>query len=203
MARFPKSEAETLLLIQEMINGFANHMSIYPEPPVIPAALSGVMSGYLVARNNATEAEAEAQQTTTDKNEALQIMIDEMKQDLRYAENTVNYDDDKLKLIGWAGRSKKVPLQKPGQTRSLEAPREGEGWVYLDWKQPIEGGAVASYKVERRERPAGCPWLTADLAIETEITLIDQERGKEFEYRVIAINKAGKGKPSNTVMAVM
>jgi len=30
-----------------------------------------------------------------------------------------------------------------------------------------------------------------------------QERGKEWEYRVIAVNKAGQGTSSNTVMAVL
>ncbi len=41
------------------------------------------------------------------------------------------------------------------------------------------------------------------MAIESEITLSGQERGKEWEYRVIAVNKAGEGTPSNTVMAVL
>lgn len=37
----------------------------------------------------------------------------------------------------------------------------------------------------------------------SEVTLSDQERGKEWEYRVIAVNKSGEGEPSNTVMAVL
>ena len=40
-------------------------------------------------------------------------------------------------------------------------------------------------------------------AIETESTLVEQPKGAELEYRVIAINKPGEGSPSNTVMAVL
>jgi len=49
--------------------------------------------------------------------------------------------------------------------------------------------------------------------MDTEATLHNQARGKEWEYRaclcvsarrqVIAVNKAGEGEPSNTVMAVL
>ena len=52
-----------------------------------------------------------------------------------------------------------------------------------------------------------------DIGIESEITLSGQERGKEsacacthadrWEYRACAVNKAGEGTPSNTVMAVL
>lgn len=125
-----------------------------------------------------------------------------MKADLRYAETTVNYDDDQLKLIGWGGRKTRTSLEAPGQCRSLEAAREGEGWVFLDWKEPVDGGAVAAYKIQRRERPSGA-WSDVGMAIESEITLSNQERAKEWEYRVLAVNKAGEGEPSNTVMAVL
>jgi hypothetical protein len=33
--------------------------------------------------------------------------------------------------------------------------------------------------------------------------LVDQPKGKELEYRIIAINKSGVGSPSNTVMVVL
>jgi len=45
--------------------------------------------------------------------------------------------------------------------------------------------------------------LDVGLAVESEITLMNQERGKQWEYRVLAVNKAGEGQPNNTVMAVL
>ena len=88
------------------------------------------------------------------------------------------------------------------QERSLEAPREGEGWVLLDRKEPVDGGAVAAYKIQRRERPSGA-WADVGMAIDSEITLTNQERGKEWAYRVLAVNKAGEGEPSIAAMTVL
>ena len=202
MARFPKSEAEILALGQSMASGLAANAAVYPSPPVSVVDLGAALSAYVTAKNAATAAQAAAEQATATKDEALQALTDAMKADIRYAENTVNYDDDKLKLIGWAGRAAKTSLEAPGQARSLEAPREGEGWVFLDWKEPVDGGAVAAYKLQRRLRHDG-PWSDVGLAVESEITLTNQERGKEWEYRVLAVNKSGEGQPSNTVMAVL
>ena len=157
---------------------------------------------YMSFRDTAMAKQAATEQATADKDDALEDLVDAMKDDIRYAENTVDYDDDKLKLIGWAGRSTATALAVPGQARLLEAPRQGEGWVFLDWKKPADGGRPAAYKVMRRERPAG-PWEEVATAVITEATLVDQPRGKEFEYRIVAVNKAGDGEPSNTAMVVL
>ena len=67
------------------------------------------------------------------------------------------------------------------------------------WKESIDGGQVAAYSVQRRERPAG-EWSDVATAMESEITLNRQTRFKEFEFRVLAMNKAGEGESSNSVM---
>jgi len=41
------------------------------------------------------------------------------------------------------------------------------------------------------------------MAIESEATLNNQERGKDWEYRIFATNKAGESVTSNTVAAVL
>jgi len=143
-----------------------------------------------------------AQAATATKDEVLADLVDSMKDDIRYAENTVDFDDEKLKLIGWAGRKTATALAIPGQARLLEAPKQGEGWVFLDWKAPTDGGNPSAYKVMRRERPAGL-WEDVATAVITEATLVEQPRGKELEYRIVAVNKTGDGPPSNTAMVVL
>jgi len=81
-----------------------------------------------------------------------------------------------LKLIGWAGRKERTPLAPPGQARLLESPKQGEGWLFLDWKKPSDGSAAAAYKVMRRERPAG-PWEEVATAVVSEATLVEQTCG--------------------------
>ncbi len=202
MARFPKAEAEVVALAQAMTSGLADNAAVYPAPPVVPVDLTSLISAYMSAKNDSIAAQAAAEEATADKDDALDDLADAMKSDIRYAENTVDYDDDKLKLIGWAGRKAATALQIPGQTRLLEAPRQGDGWVFLDWKAPVDGGAVAAYRVMRRERPEGA-WQEVATAVISEATLVEQPTGKELEYRIIAVNKSGDGEPSNTVMVVL
>lgn len=40
------------------------------------------------------------------------------------------------------------------------------------------------------------------MAIKSEITPTNKERGKEWKCHVLAVNKVGEGEPSSTVMAV-
>jgi hypothetical protein len=105
-------------------------------------------------------------------------------------------------LIGWNGRKEKTAIAVPVQPRLLEVPKRGEGWVFLDWKSPADGGKPKAYKVKRIEQPAGA-WQEVATAIDSEATLIEQPRSKELEYRVVAVNKSGDGEPSNTVMVVL
>ena len=59
----------------------------------------------------------------------------------------VNFDN-KLKLIGWSGNQTPTALAPPGQVRQLEAPKQGSGWIFLDWKTPAEGGKINTYKIK-------------------------------------------------------
>jgi hypothetical protein len=202
MGTFPKSESSILTLADEMINGLTNHSDIYPAPPVAVEFLSGLRDGFATARNGAVEAQATAQTATATKDETLEQLIVVMKRELAYAENTVGKTSEQLGLLGWSPRKTPTPQPAPGQSRLLTVVRQEESCVGLAWKAPDEGGKPSAYRVLRRERPEG-PWQDVATAVETQVSLIDQPRGTEYEYRVVAADKADAAAPGNTVIVVL
>jgi hypothetical protein len=46
-------------------------------------------------------------------------------------------------------------------------------------------------------------WSSVGLTVESVIMHTNQDRSKEWEYCVIAVNKAGEGESCNTVMGVL
>jgi len=209
MPRFPKNQADIAALAGLLWRGLLGNNAVFPAPPVLWYIIMTKRNQFVTARDSALSARAAAEAAFTAKDVALEELIEAMKADIRYAENTVDFADDKLKLIGWAGRKAPTALPPPGQSRLLEAPKQGSGWVYLDWKQPADGGKPAAYKVQRRvggvvgSEPVGDRWKDIATAILSEITLVDQPEKTEIEYRVIAINKSGEGPESNTVEVVL
>jgi len=202
MARFPKKEADIVALANRLSTGLKTNSTIYPQPPHSWVWLLIRAYYYRAARGKLIAAQAAAEKAVGDKDEAFSELVAAMKADIRYAENTVDFDDNKLKLVGWAGKKTATVLAPPGQVRLLEAPKQGAGWLFLDWKAPVNGGNPAAYKVERRLRDSG-GWQDMATAILTEATLVEQPCKAELEYRIVAVNKAGQGEPSNTVMAVL
>jgi len=211
MPRFPQKEADIIALAERLFAGLKDNPAVFPNPPHPPNQPGNGIRWFVLVfqarRNDLSAARALAASATAAKDEALANLVDLMKSDLLYAENTAHDDNDKLKLIGWSGKAAKNPLAPPGQVRLLEAVKQGAGWVALDWKAPTDGGKPSAYKVQRR-REAGETvndrrWEDVATALETETTLVDQPRGAQLEYRVTAVNKAGDGQESNTVAVVL
>lgn len=200
--KFPSNEGNVLVLANEMKTGLENNTTVYPAPPVDPTSMQGLIVACQNAQNAVIEARAISENATAIKIAAFEALTAAMKNDIRYAENKVNFDDAKLKLIGWSGRKTPEALTEPGQVLELIAVKQGEGWVELSWKKPVDGGAVSSYNVYRRQRPEGS-WELVKSAFYTSITLTSQTRGIEWEYCICAANKAGEGMLSNTVLAVL
>nr|VFJ91630.1 MAG: Fibronectin type III domain-containing protein [Candidatus Kentron sp. LFY] len=203
MASFPIEEEKIFTLGQAMSSGFKDNTDTYPAPPVDPATLDAALATFAAKRDAAVAAQAKAAEATVEKQEALQDLTSKMKADLRYAEQAVNSDDTKLKAIGWGGPKEKTPLAVPGRVRDLAIVEEGDGTIRFAWKRPADGGKPSAYEVRYRERTGNEPRRIVGVSMTTEAALIGQERGKELEYVVLAINKAGEGPVSNAVVAVL
>jgi hypothetical protein len=65
----------------------------------------------------------------------------------------------------------------------------------------VDGGAVSAYKVQRRK--TGGDWSDVGTAVNSEITLNNQDTGVELEYQVVAVNTTGDGLASNIVRVVL
>jgi len=158
MPRFPKKEADIAALAERLYAGLAAKVSIYPRSPVRTLFLRLKTMKYLSFRDTAMAKQAFAQAATATKDEVLADLGDSMKADIRYAENTVDYDDEKLKLtclprravpssnkmrspvrrrqVGWAGRKAATPLAIPGQARATGGTPPGRRLGFLRLEGP-------------------------------------------------------------------
>lgn len=199
---FPRTEGDTIILANEMVSGLTASSATYPDPPIESTDLGMLNNTFKNAQNALMAAQAAVNQAAETKLTALGNLVEAMKRDIKYAETTVGNDDPKLKLIGWGARKEQTQEPLPGQTPELVAIAQGAGWVQLAWKSPVTGGNVLAYKVQRRLRPEG-EWADVATAMEKTYTISGQERLKEWEWQIVAVNKTGDGMASNIVMTVL
>lgn len=203
MPRFPKKEAEIFAFADQLANGMLTNVIIFPNPPVHPFVIFQRRAAYQSCRDDAMSAAAAAEQSVAGKDAALANLIDLMKTNLRYAENTAGFDDALLSLIGWSAKKSPAPLQPPGQTFALTAVTQGAGSLTLSFRAPSTGGRVAAYRIVRSIDEGMGGQENVATAVTTEVFLKDQPLRQKLQYKVIAINKAGEGMESNTVEVVL
>jgi len=197
MPRFPKKEANIVALAQSIIAGVTANPTIFPAPPFTAVQMQAMLDVYFSERDEVTAAEAAWKQKIQDKNDALEVVEAAMKDELGYSEQVAKSNAAILAMVGWGLPAPPTPLQPPGQARLLEVIHQGEGWVEMDWKEPVGGGKVASYKIQRRQEAGD--WQDVGVAVDSIGTVNNQPRKVDLEFRVVALNKAGDGMPSNTI----
>ena len=205
--QFPKKEADVAALSNSMVSGYTTYAVDFPNANA--AALGAALAEYQATKDAQTQAQGQAQLATEAKDAALAGLEELMRVELKQSEIDVVADPEKLELIGWGPKSPRQPANPPGQPPNFASVMQGNGTVLFKWKSPLNGtnGPVRSYLIERRDEPAGGgefgPWIQAGISMEPEITLTDQPRGIQLEFRVIAVNTAGNSEPSNTVAVVL
>lgn len=203
MPKFPNSDSDLIQLAEEMIVGL-QESSFFPSPPVSSSDLRNRLDALKALINTQIAKHAEAEQATDEKAVGRDLLAADIKADLRYAEYAVAGDDAKLNMIGWSGKMPRTPIHAPRQPSNFQMVRSGPGEAKATWERPTEGGSPACYIIERRiSGDEGISWVSSGTFVETEATLTDQERGKELEFCVFALNRAGESLPSNSVVVVL
>lgn len=202
MARFPQTEPEIAALALLVTQGLGQATEDFPSPPVSPEELQTKLDAYNAARAATVVAETAFREQHSVKDDTLEELVDGVKANLRYAEVAVRDRPEKLSQLGWGARRSGSSLEVPGEVRDMSVRAEGDTWVVFDWKAPVNGGAVAAYTIQRRNRDGGS-WEDVGTSVDAEELLSNQPRGVELDYRVLAVNKAGAGPPSATVTVVL
>ena len=115
MAEFPQRENDVVSLARDLIAGLRDNRDEFPAPPVEPDRIEAVCEEFAQARDRATRARTEAKRATKEKGEVLKRLKSDIKSDLRYAEYRTEFDDRRLRLIGWGAHRSDKPLNPPGQ----------------------------------------------------------------------------------------
>lgn len=173
---------------------------IFPRP----SALQNRLDAFISLCDAQTSTQAAAEQATDEKSIGREELITDVKVDLHYAEYAVDDNDAKLTSLGWGARSPHTPITTPGQPFKLQMARTGPGEAKATWKRPVEGGPAACYLLKMRVSGGdGGSWGYAGTFIGIEAELTNLERGKELEFHVVALNRAGESLPSNSATVVL
>lgn len=200
MPRIPKTEAERIALFETIIAGMKANPELYKDSPVKVEEFETALDALKAKRDEAIASQAATDEIFDEKAEMMLAQINKSERIFDYAEAKTNYDDNELKKIGW-GAPSKTASELPGQTRTLEILKQDGDKIKLDWKNPSEGGRVRFYNVEM-QMPDG-KWTLKKTVIESEAELEDLPRKQELAFRVVSVNAAGEGVPSNTVTATL
>lgn len=96
-------------------------------------------------------------------------------------------------------------LGPPGPPSKPEIENINGHTVTLSWRRPAEDGGsdIIGYSVEKKEKKA-VRWMRASKKSIAELTfeVTGLTEGVEYEFRVLAENRAGFGEPSETSMPV-
>ena len=201
MARFPQAEPEIAALALVVVQGLRQAATDFPSPPISADELQARLEAYNVALAASVAGDNTSREQHAVKDKALADLVKGVKSDLRYAEDVMRDQPEKLSRLGWGPRRSGSALDSPGEVRDIGIVSEGDTWAILRWKPPVDGGAPGFYRIQRK--PDGRPWEDVSTSTETQQLLSNQPRGAELHYRVIAVNKAGAGQPSATVTLVL
>jgi len=198
---FPEREADVIALAWRMIEWLERNPELAADAPFTAAALRAKIDQYEQTKAASADAEARSRAAHARQDDSVIELEKELAAQLSYVEVDVRGRPERLSGLGWGGRPGATDREPPGAVRDVAAERQGDTSVVLAWRPPVDGGPAAEYRVQRRTIGGAWEWVAT--AADNDCFLSDQPWGVEFDLRVIAVNKAGAGPPSEVVTVVL
>ncbi|ESO03551.1 hypothetical protein HELRODRAFT_191869 [Helobdella robusta] len=96
----------------------------------------------------------------------------------------------------------KNPFDPPGEPKDLQIDKYDKSSVTLKWKKPNDdgGNSIKGYVIEKCPAKGRGDWtpVNSTPTAGTTFTVPNLTEGSEWEFRVVAVNDAGPGKPSKS-----
>ncbi|XP_071942196.1 twitchin-like isoform X2 [Antedon mediterranea] len=180
---------------------FANYLTLSWNPPADDGGVP--ITNYVIEKRDTRRSNwSVVNDTTTDTSIQVQKLVEGVEYAFRvYAENAQGQSKalDMVKPV-----VAKNPFVEPGVPGTPEVKDYDKDFVEIGWTKPkSDGGApIEGYIVERKEKNSNRWVEVTDKPIKGEkMKVTDVVPGKEYEFRVTAVNKAGPGKPSQASTA--
>ncbi|XP_013785867.1 twitchin-like, partial [Limulus polyphemus] len=126
--------------------------------------------------------------------------------DYTFRVKAVNREGESPWLIGREPITAKNPYDQPDKPTAPEVVDWDKDHVDLEWRPPRrDGGApITAYVVEKKSKLS--PVWEEALRVPgeaTKATVPDLKEGEEYEFRIVAVNKAGPSEPSDPSQSVV
>ena len=206
MAAFPKVEVSIKTLATTVLEGCREHADIFSN--IDTTALEDAITKYNLAIYDKQEAAAMAKITTKRKNQALEELIELLREDLKLAEVDTADNPKELSYIGWSNGLEKSKIQPPLSPSGLVAIFDGTGYLSMKWDKPKYDTQrpVYNYVIQRRDQIGKGEfgdWFMVDMVYKNQTTLLGQPSDLKMEYRIIATNPSGQSPESNSVCVIL
>lgn len=206
MAAFPKVEVSIKTLATTVLAGCREHTDIFSN--INTTALENAIIKYDSASYDKQEAAAIAKITTKRKNQALDELIELLREDLKRAEVDTADNPKDLSYIGWSVELEKSKIQPPMSPSNLIAIFDGTGYLSMKWKKPKYDTQrpVYNYIIQRRDQIGNGEfdeWFMVDMVYKNNTKILGQPSNLKMEYRIIATNPAGQSPASNNICIVL
>jgi hypothetical protein len=198
--RIPHKEAELKALAEVIIGGLKTDPEIFKDPPVTFEQLTETVNHVTLSIDNVAQNKAGYEASIQAKDLNVKKMYKQVTYIAEYAYRITNEDQALLSKIGLTLRSEPKPIEAPGQCRLFNVEKQGIDSVVFTWKQPVRGGRVRAYIIQRQEAEnLSTPWINVWTEFGKEAEIKDQPKDVFLDYRVRSLNNSGIGEPSNTI----